>query len=571
MLLRTPMIENLETRTLYTTTPVSFGDGVARSVSFLDENGIAVVVTLKNGQGTLNFDGTGVTQTSAGKRIIVEGTGLRISSLDVTNAANAVVSISGRGGNGSVNLGDVTVDGTLATFAAKTTNLGGDFVAADAGNLVFGAITNGSITDNGTALPLKIIVLGAADNADVNAAGAITVLKAGSWTDTDSSITGLSISKLQVSGDFESDLDLTAGGLAMASAKIGHITGGSWNIDGNGGKIQAIGTAGAWNAIFTGTVNSLRAIELSGDFTADSISQIKAVTLNDAHVTLSRAFDDSTALNSLTAASITDSSVRANSNLGSIRSGSVTASIFTAGVGVADEVDAIADFTHQAEIRSFRSGAFNNSAVIAEHVAAALLGAVDDGSPTLPFYGVAAEHIDSLRLLANGKAANLQDLTSSSDVAALLADQGITLTNFEANLPSALSNGNGGGQNLSEDTDRLARIADDLSQIEQLQQTAVGFSYEGSALAGSDWQPDQYFYTYHSVFDLYKDAVDTKNDIQNEQLKAGAESTITPVRDDITTHLRHEAVAIPLAAQEDGWRADYEVLANEIELYPVPF
>ena len=114
----------------------------------------------------------------------------------VVNAPAGALTILARGGTGRVNLGDVTVTGTLRSFVGKTADLSGTLYASGAiGNLTLGNVTGnifsgaGSIAnitassltnaqiDSGANLGSDGRIGGAADAADSFAPGNIRALK----------------------------------------------------------------------------------------------------------------------------------------------------------------------------------------------------------------------------------------------------------------------------------------------------------------------------------------------------------------------------------------------------------
>ncbi len=576
-----PSFEHLESRMLFASTIVDFGDGGFHAVEIIDSDGSAVVVSLAGGTGSLQLHGVNLAQSPAGKTIVVTGQGLSIDGLSVDSTSGAKISISVHGGDGSTDLGDVNVSGALPSLSAKRVNLTGDLTAGDAGTIVLGSISGGSITDQGASLPLRIVIAGAASNATIDAAGSIDVLSAGSWTSSDADgITALSINKLKVNGSFDTDLHLSGGGLAILSARFGAIDGGAWDITGDVGSISAGSTSSDWSAELSGALAVLKAVSFSGDLTAYSAGRIKAAAITDAHVNLTKAYDGTDALDSLSAGVIFGSSVRTRGNIRSIKAAAVDSSIFSAGVGAADSVNSTRDFDEPTYIASFKSGAFSNSAVIAQKVGTASLGAVDDSAGSRSFFGVAAETIAALKLAINGRIAKLKGLDSSSSISDLLAGQGVDAKHFAADIP-----GHDGPSDPPPvvttpnplppapptpdpgitTEDNIAHIVISLATIKTLQETAVQYSFEGAAARGTQWDPQKYFETYYQIYTEFQDTIATRNALADQASLDQVNPSVEAARTSIAGNLHYEATAIPVAAQEDGWQEDYDRLAIQVE------
>jgi len=566
------LIEKLESRRLLS---ASIGTGSAGPVTFTDGDGTLVTVTVRGAVGTVDFDGTDITSIDTGHGLRFTGTNMRLLNVQLQSAVNAVLVIKAKGGDGSAYLGSVNVSGSLAVLNAPHVNLTGGGVAADdLGTVVLGSILSAGITDRGAALPLRVVV-DTALNASLDSAGSIDVLAARSWSSSPlDGITALSIKKISVAGAFDSDLQLTGGGLALASGKFGTIVNGTWDITGDVGKLVAGNTSTDWEANISGVLTSFKATSISGDVTAYRVGQIKAASITNAHLTLTKGYDGTDALTSLSAGVISGSSVRSRSNIRSIKAAAVNSSIFSAGAGTADSIADASDFEYPALIASFKSGAFSDSAILAQNIGAASVGAVDDSVATRPFFGVAAEKIAVLKLVINGRSAALKALDSNTAVTDLLTARGVSPQHFAIHLPAAdvsappVQNppdpNPPTGPGAFPDADRLAHIEDNLAAVEAMQFPVSPTS--------SGYQA--FLERYYGAYNALQDTVTTRNALVEKASRDLVDPRIDAACAKVAADLNYEATAIPVEAQEDGWRADFESLAKRVaglpSLYKIP-
>jgi hypothetical protein len=200
-------------------------------------------------------------------------------------------------------------------------------------------------------------------------------------------------------------------------------------------NLSKVGSSGStWT--LAGNVRNFTAGAFTGGLTANAASLMKVTTLSNATLNFIKPFDGFTpALGKLSAGTIAGSSIRSTDNIGTITAGAVDGSIISAGINfAADAVTVPGDFLAAARIGLFKSGTFNNSALIAQALGATSLGTTNDAAPTRPFFGVAADTILSLKLSAPGGRLFLKALNDPAAVPGLIAAQGVTLSNLQVRV-----------------------------------------------------------------------------------------------------------------------------------------
>jgi hypothetical protein len=109
-------------------------NGRPQKLNFTDADGTVITFTIKGGTGTAFLGSNGKIN------LVVNDAG----------AGGAAVTIKGRGGDGRIALGDVTVDGSLKSLSAKTGDLAGTMaVGGTVGKLTLGNVVGASICAGG--------------------------------------------------------------------------------------------------------------------------------------------------------------------------------------------------------------------------------------------------------------------------------------------------------------------------------------------------------------------------------------------------------------------------------------
>jgi cyclophilin family peptidyl-prolyl cis-trans isomerase len=250
-------------------TTVSVGSGGAKIVRFTDPDGTASQVSITGpGSASISLTGSGLTQSTKAGILTVVGTPSSVSINATGTSAASTITITGRGGNGLVNLAGLSSTGAFKTINATTTSLAGtSTIAGSVGTLSLNNLTGslsaaaigkvavkgalaGSLTASSVgktttgslagswavsgsagsisttsvsgftgslgSLP-KLIVKGSVSNSTIRTTGNISILQAGGLADTDFYA---GISSSVAAGTLPTAADL-AGSSAISSVKIG--------------------------------------------------------------------------------------------------------------------------------------------------------------------------------------------------------------------------------------------------------------------------------------------------------------------------------------------------------------
>ena len=208
-------------------TEVTVGKGAARLVRFVDPDGTASQVSLAGGgQATLTFVGTGLGQNTSKSGIAtVTGTPQSVSIQTSGSTAGSKLIISGHGGNGLVNLADITTS-SLGAVNGPTTVLGGNLAAS------------GSL-------------------------GSVTLDSAGGGT-----ISATAVGKMTIKGSFTDNLTLGSIGVFAA----GSIGGGTWNVGSAVSSLSAKSVSG-WTATLVG----LDRLSVAGTIDSSALNSMASI------------------------------------------------------------------------------------------------------------------------------------------------------------------------------------------------------------------------------------------------------------------------------------------------------
>ncbi len=243
-------------------------------VNFTDSQGDSVKTTLKgSGSAIVHFYDT---DNSDAVSIVVDGTDAK-SSLTIKSSDR----------NNPTNVGDITINsGSIKSISAAGINLTGDLtVEGSLKKLTLGDVSDSStitITGDPESDEAISIKLNHVEDLNLNSQQAIKKLKLIDWTDTDGiadSITAPSLGKISLKGEtFDANITITGtdaendfGGLKFK----GDITGGTWTISGDCGKIAANSFSEDWTLNTSGSVKSITSKgDLAGNISAQSIDKI---------------------------------------------------------------------------------------------------------------------------------------------------------------------------------------------------------------------------------------------------------------------------------------------------------
>jgi fibronectin type 3 domain-containing protein len=358
------------------TTDITLGGTGPKFVRFIDADGTVSIISF-HGTGTLavHFSGDSISSAKSGTGTVLTGNGMQIASITTTGSnSRSFLSMTGRGGDGSVTIGGMNIDGGFGTISAKMADLVGDLNAT-------GGITN---------LTLRGI------RGGVLAAPAVTHLIAG--------------------GDFADDVHADAIGTFRSAS----ISQGTWTVTGNVTAIQVLhdvsmhlSAATARSFIVGGSVNSSNLT-----FTLGVVPKVFA-------------------LGSMIVRGTFNSSVVSSAgNIGTIAALGLNDSQLYAGVSTlsggqdlpsdASQLDSAS--IKKLTLRAIRGMATNaGSSVAAASIGTANLGTLQLSNGGVPF-GVAARSIGSLAGVdvVTGKHLSLHKLATGADTSQLLAAQGVT-------------------------------------------------------------------------------------------------------------------------------------------------
>jgi cyclophilin family peptidyl-prolyl cis-trans isomerase len=359
-------------------TQAVLGQGAARIVHFTDPDGTASQISFSGpGTATVAFSGTGLTATPKGSIVTISGTPQGVFVTTSGTSAGSSLIITGRGGNGKVDLGGITTDGPLRAIAGTNTALTGNLTAASSiGSVTLATLSNGQIgLGAGRAANIK---LGTSSNSSIFSAAPLGSVTIGAWN-TGGTISATTIAKVAINGAFAGILD--AGSIKNLSA--GSITGGSWNV------------TGALSSVLTRSITGLTAA-------LGTLGKLTAL------------------------GAITSSTIKTTGNMTSISAASATGSTFFAGiVSTALPAQAI-DFSAVDSIGAVKiTGSFVNTNIAAQLLGRLILGTIQTANNGTAF-GAAGHQIKSLQANVEDKPVKMANVTSQSQVDADLTGQGVT-------------------------------------------------------------------------------------------------------------------------------------------------
>jgi hypothetical protein len=316
-----------------------------------------------------------------------------VSAIAITGATAATaLTITGKGGNGLVDVGGLTSATALKSITAKSANLTGTLNLSGAvGTLSMGKSTDGTITIGGAATDKPVaITLGDAVGTDVTSVPPIKSVNATSLAvgtnNARGTITAPSLDKRSTKGDMTENLSVVG---VVKTISVGGDLAGTLNVD------------------------SVNSVSVKGD-------------ANGAQIRSSRAFNASEkAIGKVSVGgALGGTLVLATGNIGTVTAGSSSGSAVYAGVAgsilnaLGTLPAAATDFANQAAIRSV---SFKTSTASTE-IAASTLGKISLGAVTLvnngTAFGVAADEITSLSgsTAASGPRLTLKKLDTQDDV-----------------------------------------------------------------------------------------------------------------------------------------------------------
>lgn len=236
---------------------ITVGKGANKFVTFTDADNTVTTIALNGpGAATVHFSATTISQTASKGGVIVTGTSIEIASITITGTTfGSILKITPKGGNGTVNIGGISVDASIGSIMAKSASLiGGVSVVGSVHKIALGSSSAASVSVGGTLGALQVTSAG---GLTVNSAGAIKSISGTIWS-SDGLITAPSIGAIQIKHNATLDISagsvhgihvggtlsnatikLTAAGLDLATLFAGGIVSSSIDTAGNIGTVTS--------------------------------------------------------------------------------------------------------------------------------------------------------------------------------------------------------------------------------------------------------------------------------------------------------------------------------------------
>lgn len=367
-------------------TQATLAKGAAKLVRFTDPDGTASQITYTGpGTATVSFTGVGLTEAIKGGVVAVLGAPEAVLVTAVGTSKSSNIIITGKGGNGTVDLATITADGSLHAIVAKNTAVtGGITVGGAVGSTILSSLTN--TVFNIGAGKAATISIGTMNHASIFSDAPIQSVAVNSWANG-GTMRAPSINKAAIKGTFV--------GVVSVLGTIKSFTAGGISS----GNLSA------------GVVDSLVTHSISG-WNASIGTLLKLITLG----------------------AISSSEINATANITSLSAASISNSKVTAGIAGGAFPVAITGFTTAQTIGSVKiTGSYTNTDIAAETLSKLQLGAIQPGS-TGAEPGVAGHVIKSLIATIGGKPLKLSNVTAQSQLDAALASIGVTSQQVVMNI-----------------------------------------------------------------------------------------------------------------------------------------
>lgn len=446
-LIRCCKIEALEARRLLSTTslPVLIGGAAAKTVQFIDPNGTkAIVKVAGQGNATVTFSGTNLSQGPSPSGIEVSGSGVTVSSIALSRTGlDTVLQITTIGRN-PVNVGGITSDSVMASILAPNVLVTGDITTGGWVHVVsLGGGQNGTISIGPTHINggLKLTI-GTATDESLSSAIRIDSVTAGNWLNSSGAAETIEAPQallMRIHGSFAPDLTIDGirgAQVSLQTFSAGAISGGTWNVTGKTHLLNAGSIASGWTGTFNGGIDKMNvAHDATMNLTAAAIGNMAIHgALSNSTVSLTQPLTGLTFdLNSLfVGGAISNSTITSAGSVDLVSAGSMQNSNLYVGL-VHPALPALnADFANTAEIHSITlrrsaSASFSGSNVAAYQLGTIVLGAVATANGGTPF-GVSGHSIKSITLVdqTTRRTARQNNVPSAAAFNQLLVSRGIS-------------------------------------------------------------------------------------------------------------------------------------------------
>ncbi len=426
---------NVATVDVSTGLELSSAKGGEKSVTYTDADGTVATISLNKGVADLAFTGNASATTKNGK-ITLSGTGTAITGIALSGTSKAsVLTITGKGGDGVVDIASITDSTDMGKINAPVLDLGnqgGTSSFASLSGLQVHSLNGANVTAAGPAA--LMITAPTITNSSIAAPTATVSLNSGSVTST--ILSALSDKTIKVTGAVTSDtLSNTSTAIAGQLIFNGDVLSSSFT---SGGAFKNVSANSLTNSTITsGPIASVHVkgvvshsnILLNGH-TSGTIRIVVGGSL-EAGSTITTAGT----LAALSAGTISDTNITTAGDILALSTSSLSGSTVLAGTSGDVTLDSVTAANLGAnQIRSIKvSKTFSDSTVIAQTIGSASLGEVSNTGTTPT--GLGAQVYKSAKLSVNGIALNLtskqfailkalQDALTAKNVTSTLVDNG---------------------------------------------------------------------------------------------------------------------------------------------------
>ena len=440
-------VESLESRTLLAadTLSVLIGGTATKGVQFIDPNGTRAVIHMAGqGNATVTFSGTNLSQGPGASGIAVSGSGVTVASIAMNHTGLTTLLQVTTAGRNLVSVGGITSDSVVAVIRAPgvlvTGNIttGGWVREVNLGGAQDGTISIGPTHINGS---LKFTAGSMTDESLVSDIR-IGTLTASQWINTTGAAETLTAPQaltIRVRGDFQPDLNITGipgAQVSLQTFSAGAISAGTWNVSGKMHTLNAGSISTGWTGTVVGAIDNLNVShDAVVDLTANVVGKMVVHgTMSNSTVTLTQPLTGgSSDLNSLfVGGAMSDSTIRSAGNVNTVSIGSMQDSNLYVGLVNAALPAVTSDFANTAEIKSITlrrsaSASFSGSNIAAYQLGSVVLGAVATSNGGTPF-GVAGHSMKSITLVdqTTHRSAHQNNVASEAAFDQLLVSRGIS-------------------------------------------------------------------------------------------------------------------------------------------------
>lgn len=439
-------IEALESRTLLAADSLSvfIGGAAAKAVTFVDPNGTKAIVKMTGqGNATVTFSGTNLSQSPSPVGVAVSGTGVTLASIATTRTGLSTILHVTTVGRNPVTLGGLTSDGVVNSILAPGVIVTGDITTAGwVHQLTLSGAQNGTISIGPTHSNGGLnFTAGTVTDESLVSSLRVDNLNVGQWLNTTGAAESIQAPQaltIRSRGNFAPDLSIAGirgAQVSLQTFAAGAITGGSLNVNGLVHSFNAGSIATGWTGTVNGTIDGFHVThDASMDLTASTINNFAVLgALSDSMVSLTQplstvGFD----MYSLyTGGGIINSTIESVGSIKGVSAQSMQNSNLFVGLTAPALPTTTSDFADTAEIRSVTlrhsaSASFAGSNIAAYQLGVIVLGTVQTSNGGTPF-GVAGHSLQSITLVdqTTRHVAHESNVPSAASFSQVLVSKGI--------------------------------------------------------------------------------------------------------------------------------------------------